>query len=250
MMDRLAPGWWEHSMGRRSCEIVARGDSSSSSGGQRGGRSSRRLRTPDPADRQVVATLVVDAAAGDRDAWNALVDTFAPTVWAVARGHRLGASDATAVFRTTWLRLLEHLELIEQPAKIGLWLAMTARRESLRLAGLTGRQVTRGDPVPGTRASSGATSDPIEEERRRIVNELVSQLPVRSQILLRLLSVDSPLSYLDISEALSMPIGSIGPTRARALDQLRRLTLDSGLELEDVFTLHPDTIPIVDPGAE
>jgi len=64
---------------------------------------------------------------------------------------------------------------------------------------------------------------------------LVEQLPTRSQLLLRLLSADSPLSYKEISESLSMPIGSIGPTRARALEQLRRLALGAGLQLEDVF---------------
>ena len=72
-------------------------------------------------------------------------------------------------------------------------------------------------------------------ERRQIVNQLVEQLPMRSQLLLRLLSGDSPLSYADIGEALSMPIGSIGPTRARALERLRRLAVLNEVDLEEVF---------------
>jgi DNA-directed RNA polymerase specialized sigma24 family protein len=69
-----------------------------------------------------------------------------------------------------------------------------------------------------------------------VVNKLIEQLPTRSQVLLRLLSADSPLSYRDISEALNIPIGSIGPTRARALEQLRRLAVRAGINPEDVFT--------------
>jgi DNA-directed RNA polymerase specialized sigma24 family protein len=68
-----------------------------------------------------------------------------------------------------------------------------------------------------------------------LVGQLVDQLPTRSRLLLRLLSADSPLSYKEISEALSMPIGSIGPSRQRALAQLRRLVLRAGLNSEDVF---------------
>ena len=68
-----------------------------------------------------------------------------------------------------------------------------------------------------------------------VVSDLVDQLPTRSQLLLRLLSADSPLSYRDISEALDMPIGSIGPTRARALEQLKRLAVKAGIKPEDVF---------------
>ena len=72
-------------------------------------------------------------------------------------------------------------------------------------------------------------------QNAQLVSTLVERLPVRSQLLLRLLSADSPLSYKDISEALGMPIGSIGPTRARALEQLRRLAVGAGYNLEDVF---------------
>jgi DNA-directed RNA polymerase specialized sigma24 family protein len=75
----------------------------------------------------------------------------------------------------------------------------------------------------------------VAGERDKLVTELVERLPVRSRLLLRLLSADSPLSYREISEALSMPIGSIGPTRARALDQLRKLATQAGLNLEDIF---------------
>jgi DNA-directed RNA polymerase specialized sigma24 family protein len=103
---------------------------------------------------------------------------------------------------------------------------------------IAGRQVPSGedfDVLPDPATSGPPEREIIASERNRLVNQLVDQLPVRSQLLLRLLSADSPLSYRDISESLSMPIGSIGPTRARALEQLRRLAVSAGVNLELVF---------------
>jgi RNA polymerase sigma factor (sigma-70 family) len=202
------------------------------------GRMVRRRHRQDPVERSNVAFLVEAAGEGDQSAWDALVERFAPTVWAIARGHRLNSADAADVFQTTWLRLLENLNRIENPERVGAWLATTARRECLRLLRMTGRQVPNGhdfDVIPDVATYNSHDSALLASERSRLINQLVDQLPVRSQLLLRLLSADSPLSYRDISEALSMPIGSIGPTRARALEQLRRLALASGVNLEEVF---------------
>jgi RNA polymerase sigma factor (sigma-70 family) len=183
--------------------------------------------------------LVEQAAVGSQEAWNALVDRFASTVWAIARGHRLNPHDAADVFQTTWLRLVEHLDNIEHPERVGAWLATTARHESLRVLRVGGRQLPNGadfDTIADDRVDRSPDSDLISAEQSELLNQLVELLPIRSQTLLRLLSADSPLSYKDISEALSMPIGSIGPTRARALEQLRRLAAASGINLQDVFT--------------
>jgi RNA polymerase sigma factor (sigma-70 family) len=189
-------------------------------------------------DRSAIAALVTAAAAGDQHAWNGLVDKFAGTVWAIARGYRLNAADAADVSQTTWLRLVENLNRIEQPERVGAWLATTARREALRILRMAGRQIPNGDDfevLPDIATSVSPDRGLLAAERDRLVTGLVEQLPERSQLLLRLLSADSPLSYRDISEALSMPIGSIGPTRARALEQLRRLALRAGFQLEDGF---------------
>jgi DNA-directed RNA polymerase specialized sigma24 family protein len=90
----------------------------------------------------VVARLVNDAARGDQDAWNQLVDRFASVVWAVARGHRLSDADAAHVSRTTWLRLVDNLQRLERPDQVSDWLATTARRESRRVILLAGRQMS------------------------------------------------------------------------------------------------------------
>jgi RNA polymerase sigma factor (sigma-70 family) len=194
-----------------------------------------------PTREPATAALVEAAAAGSRDAWNELVTRFAPTVWAVARGHRLNAADAADVSQTTWMRLVENLTRIEQPERVGAWLATTARRESLRVLRLSGRQVPSSDDMEVVADPQSFDSleslehNVVVRDRQDVIAELVRKLPVRSQVLLRLLSADSPLRYKEISESLDMPIGSIGPTRARALEQLRRLALQAGIDPEDVF---------------
>ena len=188
-------------------------------------------------EQELVAGLVNAAAAGDSASWEKLVDRFAPTVWAIARGHRLNNADAADVSQTTWLRLVENLDRIQQPERVGAWLATTARRESLRILRLSGRQIPTGEDmavIPDPESLKSPEHDVAVQERAQVVAELVTKLPVRSQLLLRLLSADSPLSYKDVSEALDMPIGSIGPTRARALEQLRRLAMQAGLDFADI----------------
>ena len=88
--------------------------------------------SPTSGDRSDLAVFVTHAAAGDQAGWDALVDPFEPTVWAIAHAHRLNPSDAADVSQTTWLRLVENLHRIEQPERVGAWLATTARRESLQ----------------------------------------------------------------------------------------------------------------------
>lgn len=187
-----------------------------------------------------IARLVREASRGNRTAWNSLVDRFSPSVWAIARGHRLGYADAADVCQTTWLRLVEHLDRIQQPERVGAWLATTARRESLRVIRLAVRQVPTGDEmddVPDSSPPPANRNDLASRHVEQILDSLVAQLPVRSQLLLRLLLAETPLSYKDISDALDMPIGSIGPTRARALEQLRRRAVVAGVDLWELWAV-------------
>src|SRR4051794_4680020 len=160
-------------------------------------------------DMAEVADLVRAAAEGDRDAWNALVDRFNGLVWSVARSHRLSTIDASDVVQTTWLRLVEHLGRLQDPERVGAWLATTARRESLRTLRQSVRQVpteelpeAAGDPQPDAAL--------LAQERDRALWQAFGGLSERCQTLLRILVADPPPSYEEISAALDMPIGSIG----------------------------------------
>jgi RNA polymerase sigma factor (sigma-70 family) len=174
------------------------------------------------ADRtQSTTEIVVAAARGDQRAWSELVERYSSLLWSVARAHRLGASDAADVVQTSWLRLVEHLPNIRNPDGIGAWLATTARREALR----TLRRRARCEPSDEIEA----VAEPLDLDARLLRDErdaalaaAFARLPARDQVLLRMLALDPPLSYEEIGAALSMRIGSIGPTRGRALERLRR----------------------------
>ncbi|MGH2944263.1 MAG: RNA polymerase sigma factor [Solirubrobacteraceae bacterium] len=172
-----------------------------------------------------VSALVRAAAAGDDAAWSALVARFSKLLWVIARNHRLGADDAAEVVQTTWLRLTEHIDRLQDPAKIGGWLATTARREALRMLRCSGRQIPMGDDLPETDSSSPALDEELlRSERDRTLWNAFARLPERDQALLRLLISDPMPSYEEIGASMGMPVGSIGPTRARCLERLRRGT--------------------------
>jgi RNA polymerase sigma factor (sigma-70 family) len=173
-----------------------------------------------------VAGLVRGAAAGDRRAWERLVDQYARLIWAITSDFKLTESDAADVAQTTWLRLLEHIDRIEYPDRIGSWLAATARNECLRNLAARKRvvlahddEVLTGVVAPGPEVDERILAD----ERDQVVRDALSRLPGRWQRLLELLMADPPVSYAEISDQLGLPMGSIGPTRGRCLAQLRVL---------------------------
>lgn len=168
--------------------------------------------------------LVRSAREGDPDAWPALVDRYTGMVWAIVRGFRLGDGDAADAVQTTWLRLVEHLDRITDPDRVGTWLATTARNESLRLRRIAGRTVLVEDAaidILGTAVPVEIDSGLLRAERATAVARALNRLGERCQALLRILSADPPPSYEEVSAALDMPVGSIGPTRGRCLAKLR-----------------------------
>lgn len=177
-------------------------------------------------DTAVVAGLVRGAAAGDRHSWERLVDQFARLIWSITADFKLTESDAADVTQTTWLRLLEHIDRIEYPDRVGSWLAATARNECLRSLATRKRVVLAHDDemLTGVVASEPEVDERIlADERDQVVRDALSRLPGRSQRLLELLMADPPTSYAEISNEMGLPVGSIGPTRGRCLAQLRVL---------------------------
>ena len=174
--------------------------------------------------------VVAQARAGASAAWEALIERFGGLVAAVARRCRLCDADVAEVSQTTWLRLVENIDRIEQPERLGAWLATTSRRESLRIA-------TRQGPVPATDAMyliADDKADPLDagllrEEQVRAIRIVAGLLAPRCQRLLGLLMGDDDLPYKEIGELLDMPIGSIGPTRGRCLEHLRQLLAEMEL---------------------
>jgi RNA polymerase sigma factor (sigma-70 family) len=181
-----------------------------------------------------VGDLVRAAGAGDFEAWNELVNRFAGMVWTVARRHRLSSADAADVSQTTWLRLVEQLNRIEHPERVGGWLATTARRESLRVLRQADRQVPSDTTFLDLTLVENESPEAIvhTQERDQELRQLLDELPARCQLILQLLGGDEPLSYAELAVVLDMPVGSIGPTRARCLEHLRRRAANRGISLD------------------
>ncbi len=176
--------------------------------------------------------LIQAASEGDESAWSALVDRFEGLVWATARGCRLSQVDAADVTQTTWLRLVENLDRIKDPERLGAWLATTARRECLRHIRLRGRELQiEDDSFFEATCEEPVDAPMIVRERNQALRRALARIGERCQALLRLLSLPDPPSYEEIAAALGMPIGAIGPTRARCLDKLRRSPELAGFEL-------------------
>ena len=184
-----------------------------------------RQLTDSPADT-TVSDLVARAKDGDRQAWNALVERYAPLIWSICRRHRLGRADADDVGQSVWLRLVDQLDRVRDPAALPGWLATTARRECLRVlcatqgphASVFARDV---ETLPDERAGL-ADQGLLAAERHAALREAFGQLPPHGQQLMALLIADPPLPYADISAQLGIPVGSIGPNRSRYLDKMRR----------------------------
>jgi RNA polymerase sigma factor (sigma-70 family) len=172
-----------------------------------------------------VARLVGRARRGDEAAWNDLVERFLPLVSALIARARLRGPDADDVNQTVWLRLVEHLDDIREPRALAGWIATTTRNECLRVFDHSRRTVAI-DPqatshFDGSDEGHELVDDLLVLERQQALRAALSELPADRRELLRVLLVDPPLSYREISRRLDIPVGSIGPTRARALDQLR-----------------------------
>ncbi|GAA2314507.1 MULTISPECIES: RNA polymerase sigma factor [Streptomyces] len=181
-------------------------------------------------DRTDAGALVQAAADGDAAAWKALVEGLSPLVWSVVRAHRLSDADAHEVYQTAWFRFAQHLGRIREPGKAGAWLASTTRHECLKVIRSAQRLTLTDDPRLLDRASEDGTPEQslldseeaaAQSERVRRLWQEFEELGERCRQLLRVLMATPPPSYHDVSAALGIAVGSIGPLRQRCLRRLR-----------------------------
>lgn len=190
------------------------------------GRPAPARMNADPARRDLAVTdLVTRARNGDNQAWDTLVGRYAPLIWSICRRHRLDDADAADVSQNVWLQLVNHLDKIHDPAALPGWLATVTRRECLHIPGprrpLAAGNVMDAETIPDEQGGT-AEQELLAAERHAALREALGDLPPSGQQLILLLLQAPPLSYADISARLGFPVGSIGPTRRRCLDKLRR----------------------------
>jgi RNA polymerase sigma factor (sigma-70 family) len=169
-----------------------------------------------------VTDLVAAAAGHDEQAWNELVRRYAGLIASTLRRYRLRPEDAQDVTQLVWLHLVEHLSRLRDPAALPGWLVTTTRRECERQLRTAGR-VVEVDPQTMWHA---AGTPPVDEpllayERRQALRDGLAELDPRQRRLMVLLTADPQPSYAEIGRVLGIPVGSVGPTRARALAKLR-----------------------------
>jgi RNA polymerase sigma factor (sigma-70 family) len=177
-------------------------------------------------DYPPVTDMVTRASNGDKQAWDEIVERYAPLIWSICRRYRLGDADAEDVGQNVWLKLVDQLETIRVPAALPGWLATTTRRECGRIVRAAPRACETGH-MDDTQAIADDHAPIAEEEllaaeRHAALREALTQLPPCCRQLITLLARDPPASYAQISTMLGIPAGSIGPNRARCLDKLRR----------------------------
>jgi DNA-directed RNA polymerase specialized sigma24 family protein len=162
--------------------------------------------------------LVRAAAAGDPRAWDTLVERFGALVWSTTRAYGLSPEEGANAAQTTWLRLAEQLDRLDQHDRLGEWLAATARRESLRLLSVKRPAVAN---APQTAPGSSAPAEPAEPRREALLWGIIHQLPEHCRRLLRILSAIPTPSHEEVAAALDLPAASVPAAQASCFNELR-----------------------------
>jgi len=170
------------------------------------------------------ADLVAFAKGGDARAWDALVERFAPLLWSICRKYQLDRTDAEDVAQNVWMIFVNHLDSVRDPSALPGWLATITQRECFKVLRATSKVPANGKAPDDAPADSAvpAEYELLLAERSALLHEAFCRLPRSSQRLLALLIADPPIPYAEISARLGIPIGSIGPSRRRCLEKLRR----------------------------
>jgi DNA-directed RNA polymerase specialized sigma24 family protein len=178
-----------------------------------------------------VRDLARAAAAGDQHGWDGLVERFGELVWSTTRAYGLSPGEGADAAQTTWLRLAEQLgHLEDQHERLGVWLAATARRESLRLQG-----AARGTTAAPATAPPGPAAEPAAPDapgREALLWRVVRELPEHCRRLLRILLSVPPPSHEEVSAALDLPVAGIAAARDACLQDFRHRMSDFSIRAD------------------
>jgi RNA polymerase sigma factor (sigma-70 family) len=192
------------------------------------------------------ASLVARCLNGEAGAWTVLVQRYQRLVYAVVRRIGLDEHAAADVFQTVFSRLIEHLPKLKQPERLQAWIVTTAKRETLLAREKARRHIslTRDDDGGPALEDSLVDGTPLAEDALSDLQQLhllrlgMDQLDARCRSLLTLVfrDEDEHMPYDEVARRLGVPTGSIGPTRARCLDKLRKLVVhaESGAAQQNV----------------
>ena len=184
-------------------------------------------------DDPTVVALVNRAAGGDPAAWEEIVERYGPLVWSICARFQLSNHDREDVAQNVWLLLVEQLGKLREPAALPGWLATTTHRECLRVVTAARKSERLGTGLDDALQFVDNTiidEEILMAERNAALRAAFAELPPKCQRLLAMLTSDPPSSYAEISATLQVPVGSIGPQRARCLERLRKSSALAGLD--------------------
>ena len=170
----------------------------------------------------LVNDLVTRAGNGDKQAWDTLVERYAPLIWSICRRYQLSSADVADVGQAIWTQVMDQLGKVRDLAALTGWLAATTQRECGKV-----RRAAHGPQAAGKALAAETTPDDQtgnagQELLLAELREALTGLPPCCQQLITLLTADPPLPDAQISAKLGIPAGSIGSRRSRCLDKLRR----------------------------
>jgi RNA polymerase sigma factor (sigma-70 family) len=185
-----------------------------------------------PDENTTLDELVVQARAGDAAAWHEIVRRFDDTIQRVVRAHGLDSPTRRDVVQQTWLTAVAQLGAVRSADALGAWLRQIARRECRRTVARRRRELAEqrkhhfvSDTENYELEISSDRPTPEDEalraEQRALLRVAWRNLPARDRVLLTLLMDEPRRPYAEISRDTGLPVGSIGPTRARCLARLR-----------------------------
>ena len=176
--------------------------------------------------------LVSRCLEGEAEAWETLIVRYRRLIFSIPNKFGFSPSDCNDVFQTVCVKLIEHLQDLQDESKVSAWLITTTTRHCIHVRSMKHRDVSDEEGMEETPDPSESTEEArVESDREQKVRETMAKMADRCRRLLELLYLDpaSP-SYAEISEKLKMPVPSIGPTRARCLDKLRTLLRRRGIK--------------------
>lgn len=170
-------------------------------------------------------TLVQACLDGNESAWDTLIDRYSRLIYSIPLRYGVSQALADEIFQETCLIMLEKLGTLRDQARVGSWIITTTRRLCMQHWRQNKKIQTSPieDDMDFDSGEEAVEVNLLHIEQQHLVCQALVNMPSRDQALLRALYFEvPPKPYADIADSLNVPLGSIGPLRARSLQKLRR----------------------------
>lgn len=169
--------------------------------------------------------LVEECLSGNEEAWSLLIEKYKALIYSIPVKYGLPAHEAADVFQATCMELLARLPELREPRALPKWLMQVTHHQCYRWKQQQWRTVSRdaepGLPVPETPAIAESLIQQTQEEQ--ILRESMAALTRQCQRLVQLLFFETPARpYAEVAAELGLSVGSIGFTRQKCMQRLRR----------------------------